>query len=70
MKRSSNYFKMYSQYGLEGYYIPVRNTFNNCIEREFIPVGARELYETRFGEDVVTDHEFLDWYSANSKTFI
>ena len=51
MKRSSSYFKMYSKYGLEGYYIPVRNTFNNCIEREFIPVGARELYETKFGEE-------------------
>ena len=69
MKKSSNYYKMYSKYGLEGYYIPVRNTFNNCIEREFIPVEAKEHYEQRFGNHVVSDREFLEWYTKNSASF-
>lgn len=69
MKREKNYYKLYSKYGLEGYYIPVRNTFNNSIEREFIPIQAREMYEEQFGERVITDQEFLDWYSENALHF-
>jgi hypothetical protein len=69
MKKSSNYYKMYSKYGLEGYYIPVRNTFNNCIEREFIPAEAKEHYEQRFGNDVISDREFLEWYTQNASGF-
>lgn len=69
MKRGSNYYKEYSKYGLEGYYIPIRNTFSNCIEREFIPIKARELFEDKFGNKVVTDSEFLEWYTENSVKF-
>ncbi|MBN1950870.1 MAG: hypothetical protein JW801_06675 [Bacteroidales bacterium] len=60
---------MYSKYGLEGYYIPVRNSFNNAIEREFIPVEARQLFEQQFGEEVVTDQEFLAWYTQHAPAF-
>ncbi|MGD2034241.1 MAG: hypothetical protein PVF73_04235 [Bacteroidales bacterium] len=69
MKKESSYFKLYSKLGLEGYYIPVRNSFNNCIEREFIPMEAKELFEEKFGDKVITDEEFLDWYSENAVHF-
>lgn len=69
MKKSSNYYKEYSKYGLEGYYIPVRNTFSNCIEREFIPTKAKKLFEDRFGSDIISDSEFLDWYTQNALKF-
>lgn len=69
MRKANNFYKMYSKFGLEGYYIPVRNTFNNCIEREFIPAEARDLYEQQFGSEVISDKEFLDWYTENSKSF-
>jgi hypothetical protein len=60
---------MYSKYGLEGYYIPVRNSYNNLIEREFIPVEAKEIFEQSFGEKVITDNEFMDWYARNAHSF-
>lgn len=69
MKKKRNYFKLYNKLGLEGYYIPVRNTFSNCIEREFIPMEAKELFEKNFGDNVITDVEFLDWYSENAVNF-
>ncbi len=69
MRKENNYYKEYSKYGLEGYYIPVRNTFSNCIEREFIPSSAKELFENKFGNDIITDSEFLEWYTLNSMNF-
>jgi hypothetical protein len=69
MKDNAVFFKPYNNYGLEGYYIPVRNTFNNHIEKEFIPMEAKDLYQNTFGEKIITDKEFLDWYSTNAKNF-
>jgi hypothetical protein len=69
MKQEIIFFKPYNSYGLEGYYIPVRNSFNNHIEKEFLPTGAKELFENTFGQKIITDEEFLDWYSENAKNF-
>ena len=69
MKKEKNYYKLYSKHGLEGYYIPVRNNFNNKIEREFIPLQAKELFEKKFGERLISDQEFLDWYAENAVNF-
>jgi hypothetical protein len=69
MKKEKNYYKLYNKYGLEGYYIPVRNIFNNKIEREFIPISAKEMFEKKFGERLITDQEFLDWYAENAVNF-
>lgn len=63
------FYKPYSKYGLEGYYIPVRNSFNNHIEKEFIPKEAKDLFQSKFGQKIITDREFLEWYSANAKNF-
>ncbi|MBN1599195.1 MAG: hypothetical protein JW894_12950 [Bacteroidales bacterium] len=69
MKKTKLFYKMYSKYGLEGYYVPVRNTMNNDIEREFIPLEAKDLFENQFGQNVITDKEFLSWYTENSVNF-
>jgi hypothetical protein len=69
MKKSTIFFKPYSKYGLEGYYIQVRNSFNNQLEDEFIPLKAKELFESRYGQKVISDQEFLDWYSENAQKF-
>jgi hypothetical protein len=69
MKKSAIFFVPYSKQGLEGYYIPVRNTFNNQLEKEFIPTKAKSFYEERYGEKIISDKEFLDWYSENALKF-
>jgi hypothetical protein len=69
MKQKSFFFTPYNMHGLEGYYINVRNSFNNQLEQEFIPEKAKSLYESKFGQTVITDNEFLDWYAANAKNF-
>jgi hypothetical protein len=69
MKDNVIFYRPYNNFGLEGYYIPVRNTFNNHIEKEFIPKEAKDLYQNTFGEKIITDKEFLDWYATNAKNF-
>ncbi len=69
MRKQNIFYKLYNKYGLEGYYIPVRNTFNNCIEREFIPIEAKDTFEKEFGDKVISDKEFLDWYTEFVKKF-
>ena len=69
MRKQNIFYKLYTKHGLEGYYIPVRNSFNNAIEREFIPLEAKDLYEKQFGDKVISDTEFLDWYTENAQKF-
>jgi hypothetical protein len=69
MKQVDNFYKLYNKYGLEGYYIPVRNSFSNKIEREFIPLKAKELFEKNFGNRLISDTEFLTWYTENTVNF-
>ena len=47
----------------EGYFIPVRNRLNNKLERDFLPNELKELYLDRWGEKILYDDEFIDWYS-------
>ena len=70
MKQKPRFFSPYNMHGFEGYYINVRNTFNNQLEQEFIPEKAKKAYESRFGEVIITDQEFLDWYTENAASFI
>jgi hypothetical protein len=69
MEKKSVFFKPFSKHGLEGFYIQVRNSFNNQLEKEFIPVKAKEIYEARFGQVIISDDEFLDWYTENASKF-
>ena len=68
MRKERNYYKLYSKFGLEGYYIPVRNTFSNNIEREFIPMGAKDLYQEKFGDkDYETIKRIRGWLDKHPK---
>jgi hypothetical protein len=69
MKQVIIFYKPFKKYGLEGYYIPVRNSFNNQIENEFIPLKAKDLFEAKYGQKIISDQEFLDWYSENAQKF-
>lgn len=63
------FFRPYKKHGLDGYHIPVRNSFNNRIELEYIPAEAKELFEMDFGERIIKDTEFIDWYTRNADKF-
>ncbi len=69
MKKQLVFFKYYDKHGLRGYHIPVRNSMNNRIEQEFIPAEAREYYLQKFGEKILSDEEFLDWYTQGVRDF-
>ncbi len=69
MKREKPYYKLYSKYGLEGYYVPVRNTFSKNIEQEFIPLKAKDFFEKKFGDRIISDQEFLNWFTENAVNF-
>jgi hypothetical protein len=69
MKQETAFFKPFSENGLEGYYIQVRNSFNNQLEQEYIPTGAKVLYESKYGQEIISDDEFLDWYTENAPNF-
>ena len=67
--QESMFFKPYNKHGLNGYHIPVRNSFNNRIEMEFIPAEAKELYTDNFGATIIRDNEFIEWYTRNAERF-
>lgn len=69
MKQKDRFFTPFNMHGQEGYYIHVRNSFNNKLEQEFIPEKAMNIYKSQFGETIIYDNEFLDWYSDNAKNF-
>lgn len=50
---------------LGGYYIPVRNDWNLKIMYRHITDKEKELYEEQFGEEMLTDSEFYNWWKSN-----
>ena len=48
----------------DGYLIPVRNRLSNMIEREFLPQEMKIGFRTKFGEKILFDDEFIDWYCS------
>ena len=46
----------------DGYLIPVRNRLGNMIEKEYLPKELKEAFLTKFGEKVIYDDIFTDWY--------
>ncbi len=51
----------------DGFLIPVRNRLGEMVEREFIPVDYKKEYLEQFGETIVYDDEFIEWYCQISK---
>ncbi len=46
----------------QGYIVPVRNRLNDMIEKEFLPIEFKDKYIERWGENIIYDDEFIDWY--------
>lgn len=46
----------------EGYLIPVRNRLNNMLQREFLPESYKKLFLEKWGEKIIYDDLFIDWY--------
>ena len=53
-----------------GYFINVRNRFNNKDVREYIDKEMKEIYVEEFGETVIDDDTFLSWYAKTKKNII
>lgn len=51
----------------DGSFIPVRCRFNQKIEREFLPSELKEAFLKNWGERIIYDDEFVDWYTEERK---
>ena len=47
---------------LGGYYIPVRNEWNYQIIKRHLTQREKELYQKQFGEQIITDDEYFNWW--------
>jgi hypothetical protein len=47
---------------LGGYSIAVRDDWSFKIKRLHITVSEREAYEEQFGEKIILEREFMDWW--------
>jgi len=61
MARKEPFFKP-ARNRLGGYYIPVRNDWNYHIKRRHLSEEQSELFQEKFGEKIIMESEFLDWY--------
>lgn len=63
MASKSIFFKpTHNQLG--GYYIPVRNNWNYQIIKRHISEKAKEIYEREFGEEILSDDDFFNWWKG------
>ena len=46
----------------KGYIFPVRSRLNNMLENEFIPEEFKDKYLEMWGEDIIYEDEFIEWY--------
>lgn len=67
MKTELLFFQECREDWRDGYLIPVRNRLGNMIEREYLPQEMREAFVTKFGEEIVYDDDFTDWYCSMKK---
>lgn len=51
----------------KGYILPVRNRLNNLLEREYLPEEFKDKYLEDWGESIIYDDEFEDWYCELKK---
>lgn len=50
-----------------GYILPVRNRMNDLLENEFIPEELKDRYLKQWGENIIYDDQFVDWYCEMRK---
>lgn len=64
MQTDRIFFKKSKSYHLNGYYIPVRNSWNYKLQYELISERDKEQYEKDFGREIITDIHFYEWLAA------
>lgn len=51
----------------KGYFIPVRCRFSQKIERDFLPSELKDVFLKKWGERIIFDDEFVEWYTIERK---
>ena len=46
----------------DGFIIPVRSRLNNMLQKEFLPVEYKDSYIEKWGEKIIYDDQFINWY--------
>ncbi len=67
MSKENTFFIECTEDWRDGFLIPVRNRLGEMIDREFIPIEYKDRYLTEFGETVLYDDVFIEWYCQMSK---
>ena len=62
MKKERVFFESIKEEWRDGYLIPVRNRLGNMIEKEFLPKEMKLAYINSFGEKIIFDDDFIEWY--------
>jgi hypothetical protein len=68
MKQVRDFFEACPEDWRDGYLIPVRNRLGNMVEREFLPQEMKDAFLKKFGENIIYDDVFLDWYCFNNNS--
>ncbi len=66
MKRRP-FFRESNAWWRKGYFIPVRNSWNYHLDSKYLTQEEKELYEKKFGQEIISDLEFDKWYIALKK---
>lgn len=48
----------------KGYNIPVRNSWSYKLKKVHLSDKEKQLYEQKFGEKIILDTEFDEWYNS------
>ena len=63
MEKEIQFFIPCSDVWRDGFYIPVRCRFNQKFEREFLPSELKDAFLNQWGENIIYEDEFADWYT-------
>jgi hypothetical protein len=61
MPDNKMFFKPSRVYWWKGYYVPVRNSWSQAIEKKHLSHLQKETYESKFGQRILSCAEFDAW---------
>lgn len=68
MKQAKEFFEDCPEQWRDGYLISVRSRLSNMLEREYLPKDMKNAYLDEFGEEIVFEDDFIDWYCTLKKS--
>lgn len=66
MKRRP-FFKETRTWWWKGFFIPVRNHWNYHLDNKYLTEEEKELFQKKYGEEIISDTEFDNWYLSLKK---